>query len=152
MKLLIDLTPLRRSRDLRRLVAGQLLSTVGAQFTAVAVPYQVYVLTRSSLDVGLVSLAQVIPLIGGALLGGSLADALDRRKLVLVSQSLTALCSAGLAINAVLGPALWPLFSCPPWQRAACRPPSRGSPRSCRIWSVVLKWLVLTPCFRRFSS
>jgi predicted MFS family arabinose efflux permease len=109
----IDVTLLRRSRDLRCLVAGQLMSTIGAQLTMVAVPYQVYTLTRSSLDVGLVSLAQVLPLICGALLGGSLADAADRRRVLLLSQLLTALCSAGLAVNADIGPALWPLFALP---------------------------------------
>jgi MFS family permease len=109
----IDVTLLRRSRDLRCLVAGQLLSTLGGQLTMVAVPYQVYALTRSSLDVGLVSLAQVLPLICGALLGGSLADAADRRRVLLLSQVLTALCSAGLAVNADIGPAAWPLFALP---------------------------------------
>jgi len=111
--LVLDVSPLRRSRDLRCLVAGQLLSTLGAQLTTVAVPYQVYILTRSSLDVGLVSLATVLPLIAGALLGGSLADAADRRKILLVAQLLTLLCSAGLAVNADTGPALWPLFALP---------------------------------------
>ena len=111
--LVLDVSPLRRSRDLRCLVAGQLLSTLGAQLTTVAVPYQVYVLTRSSLDVGLVSLATVLPLIAGALLGGSLADAADRRKILLGAQLLTLLCSAGLAVNADTGPALWPLFALP---------------------------------------
>ena len=111
--LVLDVSPLRRSRDLRCLVAGQLLSTLGAQLTTVAVPYQVYLLTRSSLDVGLVSLATVLPLIAGALLGGSLADAADRRKILLGAQLLTLLCSAGLAVNADTGPALWPLFALP---------------------------------------
>jgi len=55
-RLFIDLTPLRRSRDLRRLVSGELVSVLGNQLTTVAVPYQVYQLTRSSLDVGLVSI------------------------------------------------------------------------------------------------
>jgi MFS family permease len=111
--LVMDVSPLRRSRDLRCLVGGQLLSTLGAQLTTVAVPYQAYLLTRSSLDVGLISLAQVLPLIAGALLGGSLADAVDRRKILLGAQSLTLLCSAGLAVNADTGPALWPLFALP---------------------------------------
>jgi MFS family permease len=111
--LILDVSPLRRSRDLRCLFAGQLLSTLGAQLTTVAVPYQVYILTRSSLDVGLVSLATVLPLIAGALLGGSLADAADRRKILLGAQLLTLLCSAGLAVNADTGPALWPLFALP---------------------------------------
>jgi hypothetical protein len=52
-RLLIDLAPLRRSRDLRCLVLGELVSALGTQLTTVAVPYQVYQLTRSSLDVGL---------------------------------------------------------------------------------------------------
>jgi MFS family permease len=110
---LVDVSPLRRSRDLRCLVAGQLLSTLGAQLTMVAVAYQAYTLTRSSLVVGLVSLAQVLPLIAGALLGGSLADAADRRRVLLGAQLLTLLCSAGLAVNADTGPALWPLFVLP---------------------------------------
>lgn len=109
----IDLSPLRRSRDLRYLVTGQLVSELGSQLTAVAVPWQVYLLTHSSLDVGLVSLGQLIPLIIGSLFGGSLADVVDRRRLLLVTQVLMAACSAGLAINADLGRTLWPLFVLP---------------------------------------
>ena len=112
-RLLIDLTPLRRSRDLRRLVSGELVSVLGTQLTTVAVPYQVYQLTHSSLDVGLVSLTQLLPLIAGSLLGGSVVDAMDRRRLLMVAQVLMAGCSAGLAVNADLGPALWPLFVLP---------------------------------------
>jgi MFS family permease len=111
--LVIDLGPLQKSRDLRFLFAGQLVSMLGGQFTMVAVPYQVYTLTRSSLDVGLVSLATLLPLIVGGLLGGSLADAVDRRLMLLVSQLLSALCAAGLAVNADAGTALWPLFVLP---------------------------------------
>ena len=51
-RIFIDLTPLRESRDLRWLLGGQLVSLLGNQLTAVAIPYQVYVLTHSSLDVG----------------------------------------------------------------------------------------------------
>ena len=83
--LVIDLTPLRSSRDLRRLTVGQLFSVLGAQLTTVAVPFQVYELTRSSLAVGLASLAQLLPLIAGGLFGGSLADAVDRRRLLLLA-------------------------------------------------------------------
>jgi MFS family permease len=112
-RLLIDLTPLRRSRDLRRLVSGELVSVLGTQLTTVAVPYQVYELTHSSLDVGLVSITQLFPLIVGSLLAGSVVDAMDRRRLLMVAQVLMAACSAGLAVNADLGPALWPLFVLP---------------------------------------
>ena len=110
---LLDLTPLRRSADFRALIAGLGVSTFGTQLTAVAVPYQVYGLTRSSLYVGLVSLAQLFPLILGSLFGGSLVDAVDRRRMLLVVEALGAVSSAGLALNADFGPALWPLFVFP---------------------------------------
>src|SRR6201986_2709070 len=112
-RLLIDLTPMRRSRDFRHLVWGQLVSVLGTQLTTVAVPYQVYQLTRSSLAVGLVSIPQLFPLIAGSLLGGSVVDAMDRRRLLMIAQVLMAACSAGLAVNADLGTALWPLFVLP---------------------------------------
>lgn len=112
-RLLIDVTPLRRSRDFRYLMSGQLVSVLGTQLTTVAVPYQVYELTRSSLDVGLVSLAALAPLVLGSLIGGSVADAVDRRRLLLLIELLLAASSAGLAVNADLGSALWPLFVFP---------------------------------------
>ena len=111
--ILLDLTPLRRSADFRALIAGLGVSTFGTQLTAVAVPFQVYGLTRSSLYVGLVSLAQLFPLIVGSLFGGSLVDAVDRRRMLLVVEALGALSSAGLALNADFGPVLWPLFLFP---------------------------------------
>jgi predicted MFS family arabinose efflux permease len=112
-RLVIDLTPLRRSRDFRLLVGGQLVSVLGTQMTGVAVSYQVYRLTSSSLDVGLVSLAQLLPLVIGALAGGVVSDAVDRRRLLLAAAALMAACSAGLAINAGTSPSLWPLYVLP---------------------------------------
>jgi MFS family permease len=111
--ILLDLTPLRRSRDYRALIAGLGVSVLGNQLTTVAVPFQVYAITRSSLVVGLVSLTQLFPLIIGSLLGGSLVDAVDRRKILIVVEVIGALCSAALALNADLGPQLWPLFLFP---------------------------------------
>jgi predicted MFS family arabinose efflux permease len=111
--ILLDITPLRRSRDYRALVAGLGVSVLGNQLTTVAVPFQVYAITHSSLIVGLVSLTQLFPLIFGSLLGGSLVDAVDRRKLLLVVEAIGAACSAGLALNADLGPTIWPLFLFP---------------------------------------
>jgi MFS family permease len=108
----MDLSPLRESRDFRRFYSGQLISTLGNQLTAVAVPYQTYLITHSSLYVGLVSMGQLIPLIAASLLGGALIDAIDRRRLVLVVELVMLMCSAGLAVNSDLGPALWPLFLC----------------------------------------
>jgi MFS family permease len=110
---LLDITPLRRSRDYRALISGLGVSVLGNQLTTVAVPFQVYAITRSSLMVGLVSLTQLFPLIFGSLLGGSLVDAVDRRKLLLIVEAICACSSAGLALNADFGPALWPLFLLP---------------------------------------
>jgi len=110
-RVLADLTPLRASREFRLLWGGQLVNFLGTQLTVVAVPFQVYLLTRSSLAVGLVSLAQLVPLAVGSLLGGSMADAFDRRRVLLVTQVLLAAMSTGLALNAAgRHPALWPLF------------------------------------------
>ncbi|HEY2704797.1 MAG TPA: MFS transporter [Candidatus Dormibacteraeota bacterium] len=99
----LDLTPLRVSRDFRLLWSGQLVSTMGRQITAVAVPYQVYQLTGSTLAVGLLGLVQVVPLIVFSLIGGAVADAMDRRRLLLVSNSLLALCSLLYVAGAVHG-------------------------------------------------
>src|SRR5947209_18382036 len=110
-KLLADVTPLRVSRDFRALYIGQLISFLGSQLTVVAVPVQVFQLTHSSLQVGLVSLAQLGPLIVGSLIGGSIADAYDRRRLLILMQVLMALTRPRLAVNAMgrsRNAALWP--------------------------------------------
>jgi MFS family permease len=101
-RILIDLGPLRERRGFRLLFAGTLVEVFGSQFTAVAVPFQVYALTRSSFQVGLVSLAQLIPLIIGALIGGAVGDAVDRRHILVVTSLLLALTSGSLAVNALL--------------------------------------------------
>jgi MFS family permease len=78
----------------------------------VAIPYQVFRLTHSSLDVGLIGLAQIVPVLGGSLFGGSIADAVDRRLLMIITQLSLAACSIGLAVNSFGGhPALWPLYA-----------------------------------------
>ncbi len=110
-RILVDLSPLRESRDFRLLFEGQLISTLGGQLTVVAIPYQVFELTRSSLQVGAVSLAQLGPLIVGALVGGSVGDAVDRRKLLLATTALLAVTSGALALNAVVAhPSLVALY------------------------------------------
>jgi MFS family permease len=109
--LLVDLTPLRASRDFRLLFAGNSVSQLGRQLTVVAVPYQVFLITGSSLAVGMVGLVTVVPLVTLTLAGGAIADAVDRRKLLLVTQLLSAATSAGLALNAMSpSPRLWPIY------------------------------------------
>jgi len=97
-----DITPLRESVAFRRLFAGQVVSLVGTQVTRVAVPLQVYAITRSSLDVGLIGLAALVPLVVFGLYGGSIADAVDRRKLVLLTSTATMLVSVALLAQAAL--------------------------------------------------
>lgn len=112
-KLFIDLEPLRTYRQFRLLWTGFLIRTIGNQLTVVAVPVEVYKLTHSSLDVGLVSLAQIGPLLVGSLLGGTIVDAFERRTLLIMTQVLLASTSVGLALNSAYArPALWPIFLC----------------------------------------
>ena len=100
---MIDVSPLRESRSFRLLWVGQLVSLTGTQLRLVAIPYQIYLITGSSLDVGLIGLFQAIPLISLALFGGVIADRVDRRRLLIVTQIGLAACSAGLAIGTQLG-------------------------------------------------
>jgi MFS family permease len=112
-RLFVDITPLRENRQYRRLWFGYAVNQLGAQLTIVAVAYQIYQLTGSSLDVGLVSLAQLGPAIIAPLIGGSMADAFDRRTILLWTNAAGAVCSVGLAINASFGhAAIWPIFIC----------------------------------------
>lgn len=107
-RLAVDVSPLRRSHDFRLLFYGEAVGVVGGQVRLVAIPYFVYLITHSSLAVGLVSLAQFAPTLLFALAGGAVADVVDRRRLLLVTQTLTAVCAGLLAIPMLLGtPPLW---------------------------------------------
>jgi MFS family permease len=99
----VDTTALRDSRDYRLLVIGGLISGVGTQVTLVALPFQVYVLTHSSFLVGLLGLVELVPLVVVALLGGTLADRMDRRRLLLVAQLVQAGTSLCLVVGAASG-------------------------------------------------
>jgi MFS family permease len=98
--MLLDLAPLRRNRDFRRLFFGQLVSVFGNMITFVAVPYQVYQLTRSSALVGLLGAAQLVPLLLFGLWGGAYADAMDRRRLLIGAELALAVGSMILMGNA----------------------------------------------------
>ncbi|HEX8024915.1 MAG TPA: MFS transporter, partial [Candidatus Limnocylindrales bacterium] len=90
-------------RDYRLLWSGQTVNVIGSQITRVALPYQVYLLTHSTLAVAGLSVAQLIPLLLFSLGGGSLADAFDRRRLLLVTQVGLAVSSGALALVSFLG-------------------------------------------------
>jgi MFS family permease len=97
----IDGRPLRHPAY-RRLFVGNVVSFVGYQFTAVAVPVQVYALTRSSLWVGLLGAVGLAPLLVFSIWGGAVADAFDRRKVLLVSSLLAWSVTLGLLAQALL--------------------------------------------------
>lgn len=98
----IDTRPLRNI-PYRRLFVGNAVSTFGYQFTAVAVPVQMYALTGSSLWVGLLGIAGLVPLVVFGLWGGAVSDAVDRRKLLLVSSLLMWSATLALLVHAVAG-------------------------------------------------
>jgi MFS family permease len=101
-RIFLDLRPLREGRDFRLLFAGQLAGVFAAQLAVVAVAYEVYGLTGSSFQVGAVSLAQLVPLVIGAFAGGALADAFDRRRILVVASALMAVTAGALTANAAL--------------------------------------------------
>jgi MFS family permease len=107
----VDITPLRRHRDFRLLFTGRLVSFFGSMITVVAFPYQVYQQTHSLLLVGLLGVLEFVAILAFAMIGGALADAADRRSMVLLSEAALMGCSLILAGNAALAnPQIWVLF------------------------------------------
>jgi MFS family permease len=107
----IDISPLRSSRDFRVLFAAGTVFYLGLMFGFVAVPYQLFQLTGSSLAVGIMGAVQLVPLIIFGLYGGSLSDRLDRRTVQLVTGTAQAVLAVILLINAVLdSPQVWVLY------------------------------------------
>ncbi len=110
-RIAVDIRPLRGSRDFRRLWFGTGISAIGSQVTTVAIPFQLYDLTRSTLLVGLLGLAALVPLLIVPIYGGAVADAVDRRRMLLLSDVALMLVTGGLLVNALLPhPRAWFLF------------------------------------------
>ncbi len=109
--MLLDLTPLRVSRDYRLLFFGQLISFFGTMMTFVVVPVQMFKLTKSNLYVGLLGVAEFVPMFLLAFVGGALADAIDRRKMLRITEIGLTLTIAILFVNSLLpNPSIWVLF------------------------------------------
>src|SRR5215207_8907670 len=107
----VDVTPLRTSKPFRRLWFGTGISAIGSQITTVAIPFQVYDITGSTLLVGLLGLVALPPLLTIPLYAGAVADAVDRRRLLLLSDLALLVVTAALLANALLpGPRVWLLF------------------------------------------
>jgi MFS family permease len=109
--LAMDLSPLRVSRDYRLLYLGQFVSAFGSAISYVILPWQMYQLTKSTLAVGMLGLAEFVPMLVMAFVGGALADYLDRRRLVLLSEVAMAILCGALAVNALSPqPRVWVLI------------------------------------------
>src|ERR671931_623310 len=76
-RLIVDLEPVRASRDLRLLLGGEFVSGLGTQAALVALPYQLYTETHSAFLTGLLGAVELVPLVASALLGGAVADRMD---------------------------------------------------------------------------
>jgi len=110
-RIAVDISPLRASRDLRLLVLGSVVSGLGTQAALVALPYQIYIQTRSAFLTGMLGAVELVPLVAMALLGGALADRHDRRRLLLLDQIGLVAVSGALAALAFAGaPPLWALY------------------------------------------
>jgi len=107
-EIVIDVTPLREGRDFRLLFTGRFVSMAGNAIATTAASWQVYALTRSSLAVGMLTLASSAGMFAGLLAGGMLADRHDRRMLMLTTRAPLAAGGALLMLNSLLArPALW---------------------------------------------
>lgn len=108
----LDVTPLRRHRDYRLLFGAATVSLFGSFFTMVAAPLQLKQLTGSYVAVGLVGVAEFVPILAFGLWGGALADAFDRRRVAIVTESVQLGCSAALVGNALLDrPHVWVIYA-----------------------------------------
>lgn len=107
----LDLSPLRH-REFRLLWSGQAASFMGSQITYIAVKFQIYELTKSSLAVGLMALCELVPLLTMSFVGGALADAVDRRRLFLRTEIALTFVTVFLLANSLLGDDawLWPIY------------------------------------------
>jgi len=98
-KIAVDISPLRNYPDFRRLWSSGLISYFGSMITYVALPFQIKELTNSYIAVGLMGAVELIPLIVFGLYGGVLADRVDRRKMILITEFALMVMTFSLFIN-----------------------------------------------------
>ena len=109
-RFLLDVEPLRRDREYRLLWSGQVVNAVGNQITRLALPFQVYAITGSTLAIAALTVFQLVPILAFALAAGSLADWVDRRRLLIATQLGLLGCSGALALLALAGNPPLPLL------------------------------------------
>ena len=102
-RLALDISPVRESRDYRLLFIGQIVSNLGTQAALVALPFQIFVLSHSAVLVGLLGAFELGPMIVVSLVGGALADRLDRRLLLAIAQLAVIAAASALAVASLTG-------------------------------------------------
>jgi len=111
--LAVDVTPLKVSRDFRLLFFGQAVTFFGSMMTFVVLPWQMYRLTGSTVAVGMLGVAEFVPILLMAFVGGALADYFDRRRMVLLTELALAAGTGVLILNSLLPqPRVWVLYVC----------------------------------------
>ncbi len=111
-RLLPDLAPWRSSRDFRLMWTAGVVTNFGSFLTMVALPVQIKDITGSAVAVGAVGAVELVPLIVFGLYGGALADAVDRKTLIVAAEAAQGLLVVGLLANALAPhPAVWPLYA-----------------------------------------
>lgn len=107
----LDLSPLKTSRDFRLLFTGQFVSQFGSSISYVVLPWQMYQLTKSNFAVGMLGVAEFVPMLIMAFVGGVLADHVDRRRLIVIAEIGLVLCCGVLVLNSLLPqPRVWLLY------------------------------------------
>jgi MFS family permease len=100
-----------RHRDFRLLWLGQIVSVTGSQMQFVAINWHVYLLTKSPFALGLVGLFRGVPIIICSLAGGVVADAIDRKRLMIVTQTIMLASAALLTAGTLSGfKSVWPIY------------------------------------------
>src|SRR5215213_4151040 len=107
----LDLSPLKISRDYRLLFFGQLVSFFGSMMSFIILPWQMLHLTNSNEMVGYIYLAEFVPMVSLAFIGGALADALDKRKMLRLTEIGQTFVTVILLLNSLLpNPQIWVLY------------------------------------------
>lgn len=108
----MDVTPLRQSAEYRAVFISGLVTSLGSMITYVALPFQVAELTGSYVAVGLIGLAELVPLVIFGLYGGALADSVDRRVMVIATELVALVVVGALMINSLMpSPQLWVIYA-----------------------------------------
>lgn len=107
----INIAPLRKYPDFRNLYLGQFISFFGSMISYVAIPYEVYQLTKNNWYVGALGIVQLVPVLVFGIIGGTIADRLNRKKLIIYSEIVMCVTIVGLLINSLMpSPSLYLIF------------------------------------------